>query len=229
MKNYLVLSLIITIFFVLALNLKVGDMKSFYEPSGIFAENGSINMVSAIVLDYRIYDTFFEILVFTVAIIGISEFIGKIPTVAPDDQQIKYDTPIIKVITPIIFQIIVLISLYIAITGHIAPGGGFAAGTILGTGFLAVSLVRPTDEIENLFVKSKIEKLKMLVPLFIIIYGLLGYVWGDSIFSNFHLKGSPGELASGGSAILLNFLIYFEVFGGSWTILYRFLKHRGLL
>jgi len=229
MKNYFVLALTVIIFFILALNLKVGDVKSSYEPADILAENGSINMVSAIVLDYRIYDTFFEILVFTVVIIGISEFIEKIPTVSIQEQQIIYDTPIIKVITPIIFQIIVLISLYIAITGHIAPGGGFAAGTILGTGFLAVSLVRPTDEIENLFVKSRIEKLKMLVPLAIILYGLLGYVWGDEVFSNFHLNGSPGELASGGSAILINFLIYFEVFGGSWTILYRFLKHKGLL
>ncbi|MDY6896303.1 MAG: hypothetical protein SVO01_12945, partial [Thermotogota bacterium] len=112
MKKYLVLTLTIIIFFILVLNLKVGDMKSFYETSEILAENGSTNMVSAIVLDYRIYDTFFEILVFTVVIIGISEFIGKIPSVASDDQQIIYDTPIIKVITPIIFQIIVLISLY---------------------------------------------------------------------------------------------------------------------
>lgn len=229
MKNLILFFLFVLIFLVITFNLSLGEMKSFYEPKDIISENGSTNMVSAIILDYRLYDTFFEILVFTMAVIGVSEFIGKIPISESNNQNLSYDTPIIKVITPIFFQIIVLISIYISTTGHIAPGGGFAAGTILGTGFLAVSLVKPTDEIENLFIKSKIEILKMLVPLFIIAYGLFGYLWGGTFFSNFNLQGTPGKLASGGSALLLNFLIYFEVFGGSWTILYRFLKHRGLL
>lgn len=229
MKNFFILSLLICIFILIVSNLTVGDAKSFYDPLDILNENGSTNMVSAIVLDYRVYDTLFEILVFTVAVIGVSEFMKKIPISETNNQNTTYETSIIKVITPILFQIMVLISLYIAITGHLAPGGGFAAGTILGTAFLAVSFVRQTDEIEEIFLNSQIEKAKMLVPLAIVVYGLMGYIWGNNFFSNFNNTGTPGKLTSGGSAIILNFLILFEVFGGTWTILYRFLKHRGLL
>jgi multicomponent Na+:H+ antiporter subunit B len=166
-------------------------------------------------------------LVFTIAVIGVSFYMEKLPEYKGKDTIL--DSPVIQIMTPILFQIIVLISLYIALTGHLGPGGGFAAGVIMGTGLIGVSFVKPMDEIENIFKKSKIEKFKILSPLLIIIYGVLGQIWGGAYFANFPFTGEVGELLSGGSAILLNFIIGFEVFAGTWTILYKFIKHRGLL
>jgi len=226
-KTIISFILLLSIFIIFVLNVNIGIATSSFSPDFIIQENGSRNMVSSIVLDFRLFDTFFEVLVFTIAIIGVSFYMEKLPKYKGEDSTLK--SPVIKIMTPILFQIIVLISLYIALTGHLGPGGGFAAGVIMGTGLIGVSFVKPMDEIENIFKKSKIERYKILSPLLIIIYGVLGIVWGDTFFSNFPFTGKLGELLSGGSAILLNFIIGFEVFAGTWTILYKFIKHRGLL
>jgi len=219
--------LLTSIFFLFVLNVDFGSSTSSFTPELITRENGSQNIFSSIVLDFRLFDTFFEVLVFTIAIIGVSFYMEKLPEYKGEDTIVS--SPVIQIMTPILFQIIVMISLYIALTGHLGPGGGFAAGVMMGTGLIGVSFVKPMDEIEDIFKKSKIEKFKILSPLFIIIYGIMGVLWGDAFFANFPFTGKTGELLSGGSAILLNFVIGFEVFAGTWTILYKFIKHRGLL
>lgn len=226
-KTIISIILLSLIFIIFVFNVNIGDATSTFTPELIIKENGSQNMVSSIVLDFRLFDTFFEVLVFTIAIIGVSFYMEKLPEYKGKDTILR--SPVIQIMTPILFQIIVLISLYIALTGHLGPGGGFAAGVILGTGLIGVSFVKPMEEIERIFERSKIEKFKILSPLLIIIYGVLGIFWGDTYFANFPFKGEMGELLSGGSAILINFIIGFEVFAGTWTILYKFIKHRGLL
>lgn len=226
-RTLITIILLSSIFFIFVFNVDFGNSTSTFTPELVTRENGSQNMVSSIVLDFRLFDTFFEVLVFTIAIIGVSFYMEKLPEYKGKDTIL--DSPVIQIMTPILFQIIVLISLYIGLTGHLGPGGGFAAGVIMGTGLIGVSFVKPMDEIENIFKKSKIEKFKILSPLLIILYGVLGIFWGDAYFANFPFTGESGELLSGGSAILLNFVIGFEVFAGTWTILYKFIKHRGLL
>ncbi|UYP00735.1 hypothetical protein OF820_03410 [Oceanotoga sp. DSM 15011] len=227
-KMITVLSIIILISILSIEILNINEIYNpVFEPQDIINENGSINMVSAIVLDYRLIDTFFEVLVFTLSVIGISFYMEKLPE--QNNISVEENSIVVKIITPILFQIIVLVTLYISVTGHLGPGGGFTAGVILGTGLIGVSFVKPIDEIEKIFIKSKIEKVKILVPLIIALYGLLGYFWNGAFFSNIPLKGNPGELFSGGGAMLLNILIAFEVFAGTWTILYKFIKHRGTI
>ena len=227
MKKLLVLLIMLPIFLMLFFNMEIGDARAPYLPSEILSENGSVNMVTAIILDYRLFDTFFEVLVFTLAITGVSYYVQKLPV---EKEKIgEQSSIVIDIITPIFFQIIVLVSLYVAIGGHLGPGGGFAAGVILGTGLMGVSFVKPMEDIENIFIKSKVEKYKIMVPFLIAVYGLLGYVWGDSFFSNIPLPGTPGRLLSGGGSMFLNMIIGFEVFAGTWTILYKFIKHRGML
>jgi multicomponent Na+:H+ antiporter subunit B len=226
-KKIIALFLIIPIFLLLAFYMEIGDAQSPYTAQEILTENGSINMVAAIVLDYRLFDTFFEVLVFTLAVTGVSYYVKKLPVVSDSDFEKTSIT--VNVFAPIMFQMIVLVSLYVAVAGHIGPGGGFAAGVILGTGLLGVTFVKPMEEIERIFIKSKIEKYKIITPFLIAIYGILGIIWGDSFFTNIPLIGQPGKLLSGGAIIILNLLIGFEVFAGTWTILYKFIKHRGML
>jgi len=225
-KKFFLILILIMISFISWNKFNLSQYIQSYLPQEILKDNTSLNMVSAIVLDYRIYDTLFEVIVFTVAVTGISKYLMKLPEYG--DYKNEKDS-VVETMIPIIFQIIVLISLYIAITGHIAPGGGFSAGVILGTGLLGVSFVKPMEDIEKIFVKSKIEKLKVLVPFIIIIYAISGYIFKGVYFYNFGFFGEPGTLFSGGSAIILNLLIAFEVFSGTWTILYKFIKHRGQL
>ncbi|OQY10284.1 MAG: hypothetical protein B6I29_01755 [Marinitoga sp. 4572_148] len=214
------------LFFLLYIETPTEIIKNQHYGINVLTENGSLNIVSAIVLDYRFYDTFFEILVFTVTIIGISYFMKFF-------QQSKFEfsepSVVLRVFAPVMFPITLLLGFYNTLTGHLYPGGGFNSGIILGTGVLSLTLVKKYEDIEDIFEKSKIEEFKVLVPLFIIIYAILGKLFLGEYFINFFPKLEPGSIFSGGSAIMLNSFIAFEVFGGSWTILYQFIKHRGLL
>ncbi|AEX84635.1 hypothetical protein XO10_01210 [Marinitoga sp. 1135] len=213
-------------FYILIVEVPHEFIKNQYYGINVLNENGSLNIVSAIVLDYRFYDTFFEILVFTVTIIGISyfmKFFGK------SEYEFSEPSVVLKVFSPVMFPITLLLGFYNTFTGHLYPGGGFNSGIILGTGVLSLALVKKYEDIEEVFEKSHIEEIKVLVPLFIIIYAVIGKIFFGEYFINFFPKFEPGSLFSGGSAIMLNSFIAFEVFGGSWTILYQFIKHRGLL
>lgn len=227
MKKIIVFLLLSTSFILLLVNLKTGNLTSIYTAEKIKVENTSKNMVSAIVLDYRMFDTFLEVLVFTLAITGVSYYLKKLPEIK--DFEFEKESGIVEIITPILFQLLSLLAFYAVVTGHIGTGGGFSAGVILGTALLGVSFVKPVEDIEKVFKKSKIEKYKYLTPLIIVVYGILGKVWGGEFFCNFPVLGEYGHLFSGGSAIFLNFLIGIEVFAGTWTILYKFVKHRGML
>ncbi|BBE32068.1 cation:proton antiporter [Tepiditoga spiralis] len=227
MKKIIVFLLLLISFLLLLINLKTGNAISVYTAEEIKLENTSKNMVSAIVLDYRMLDTFFEVLVFTLAITGVSYYLKKLPEVK--DFEFEKESGIVEIITPILFQLLALLAFYAVVTGHVGTGGGFSAGVILGTALLGVTFVKPIEDIERVFKKSKIEKYKYLTPLIIVIYGMLGKIWGGEFFCNFPILGNYGHLFSGGSAIFLNFLIGIEVFAGTWTILYKFIKHRGML
>ncbi|WGS65063.1 MnhB domain-containing protein [Marinitoga aeolica] len=215
-----------TLFFLLYTEMPQKIIKNPNYNITVLQDNGSLNLVSAIVLDYRFYDTFFEILVFTVTIIGISYFMKFFQ---PSKYEFSKPSIVLRVFAPVMFPITLLLGFYNTLTGHLYPGGGFNSGIILGTGVLSLALIKRYEEIEEIFEKSRIEEIKVLIPLFIIIYAILGKVFFGEYFINFFPKFQPGTIFSGGSAVMLNSFIAFEVFGGSWTILYQFIKHRGLL
>ncbi|MBM7558270.1 hydrogen gas-evolving membrane-bound hydrogenase subunit E [Marinitoga litoralis] len=217
---------LILFFYVLYLEIPKEINHNPYYDISVLSENGSLNLVSAIVLDYRFYDTFFEILVFTITIIGISYFMKFFK---PNKNEFSPPSVVLRVFAPVMFPITLLLGFYNTLTGHLYPGGGFNSGIILGTGVLSLALVKKYEDIEDIFEKSRIEEIKVLIPLFIIIYAVIGKMFFGEYFINFFPKMQPGSIFSGGSAVMLNSFIAFEVFGGSWTILYQFIKHRGLL
>ncbi|GAB6188639.1 Na(+)/H(+) antiporter subunit B [Marinitoga arctica] len=225
-KKIFSLITLLLLFFLLYIETPTKITRNQHYGVNILNENGSLNIVSAIVLDYRFYDTFFEILVFTVTIIGISYFMKFFK---PNKSEFSEPSVVLRIFAPVMFPITLLLGFYNTLTGHLYPGGGFNSGIILGTGVLSLALIKKYEDIEEIFEKSKIEEIKVLIPLFIIVYAIIGKMFFGEYFINFFPKFHPGSIFSGGSAIMLNSFIAFEVFGGSWTILYQFIKHRGLL
>lgn len=91
--------------------------------------------VTAIVWDYRGFDTLFETSVFFLAIIAcIAAFEIEIPTTRKSDsarQRSQGLSLIVKTITKIVGLIIVCVSASIALHGQLTPGGGFQGGAAL--------------------------------------------------------------------------------------------------
>ncbi|MEM7011647.1 MAG: hydrogen gas-evolving membrane-bound hydrogenase subunit E [Verrucomicrobiota bacterium] len=137
----------------------VGDLPKFGDPnsppsqSGIskhyieetYNESKVPNLVTAVLADYRSYDTMFEtVVIFTagIAIIAILRGLGaqthRPDRAAPDDK-------IIKITCRKLVPIIQTFALYVLINGHYSPGGGFQGGVIFGASFILLAISKDLD------------------------------------------------------------------------------------
>ncbi|GAB7050944.1 Na+/H+ antiporter subunit A [Catenuloplanes indicus JCM 9534] len=104
---------------------------------------GGTNIVNVILVDIRAWDTMGEISVLVVAATGVASLIfqrtsalrRRAETPAPKRPPLtvwtgKEDSVILRVVTRLIFHTIVLFSVYLLLSGHNAPGGGFAGGLV---------------------------------------------------------------------------------------------------
>jgi len=114
---------------------------------------GGKNIVNIILVDVRAWDTYGEVTVLIAAATGVASLIFIVrrtgrtprrPTVLKNPQQPRQPSPwlatnwvprrslLLEVVTRMIFHVIVVFSVYVLFVGHDAPGGGFAAGLIVG-------------------------------------------------------------------------------------------------
>jgi multicomponent Na+:H+ antiporter subunit B len=91
--------------------------------------------VTAIVWDYRGFDTLFETSVFFLAIIAcVAAFEVEMPArvkSSPIEQRSQGLSIIVKVVTKIAGLIIICVSASVALHGQLTPGGGFQGGAAL--------------------------------------------------------------------------------------------------
>lgn len=92
----------------------------------------SPEVITAALWDYRGLDTVYETTVFYLAVIGCVTVFRllkpKLMELKPETKEYSL-TLIVRVVTKIIMAAIILISLDIALHGHLTPGGGFQAGS----------------------------------------------------------------------------------------------------
>ncbi|MDQ1281435.1 MAG: multicomponent Na+:H+ antiporter subunit [Thermoproteota archaeon] len=151
MNTKTVISLLVIISSLLAISYAIADqatgvipqtglrnLASFYlentlNPSNKSYWTASPEATSAIVWDYRGFDTFFETSVFYLAIVGCTlVFELYEPPKSKTTKQTELGlTIIVKVITKIVGILIVCVSASIALHGQLTPGGGFQGGAAL--------------------------------------------------------------------------------------------------
>lgn len=186
----------------------------------IVADTGVVNSVSGIIFRNRLYDTIFEVVVFSIAILGVKFLLAnEQPAIAIAQFR---DRPSI-VLARLGATIAALVSIELAIRGHLSPGGGFAAGVAGGTAIGLIAITAAPQWMETKYQKSHAatwEKVSVLIFILLAIFTL----WGVQ----FPL-GKSGELFSGGLIPLLNVLVAIKVALGSWAAILLFIRYRGLL
>jgi len=181
---------------------------------------GVPNAVTGILLHFRLYDTIFEVFVFTAAVLGVQQYLTR-DREAPEVYHISDDS--IVILARIGAMIAGLVALELAIRGHLGPGGGFAAGVAGGTCIVLVAVTSEQVRLKKGHERWRAavwEKSSVLIFMALTVPVLSGMEFP---------KGGFGALLSGGAIPWLNFLIAFKVAIGSWTILHLFIRYRGLL
>lgn len=108
---------------------------------------------------------------------------------------------IIKETTKIVFPFILVYGLYIALHGHITPGGGFAAGAIIGSAFALLVISFEKKDLEHKLIIHKLIDIKSVSGLLmLLVLSKLGYNFRDALIESQTIF----ELWSGGFTIMMN-------------------------
>ena len=209
---------LITIFLPLAVLQPPGEPFVADIAGAVVSEAGVPNAVSGILLRSRLYDTLFELLVFMVAVLGVQYAFSMYKT---EDEILYLDDPNIIILARIGAMISGMIFLELALRGHLAPGGGFAAGVAGGTAIGLLMLTGDARKMHDIHEKWKFGLIETGIVMAAFLIGI-----PFLLISRANTAGDP----LGGIFIpVLNTLIAFKVALGSRAVIMLFIRHRGLL
>ena len=157
------------------------------------------NMVTAVLADYRGYDTMFEtVVIFTagIAIIGILRIVGK-PTKldhpSPALDTVRPDL-IIETTCRLLIPIIQVFALYVVAHGHYSPGGGFQGGVIFGAAFILLALARDLQTAQRWVPENRVLNLAGIGIFIYAGHGVLSLIFGENFLDYSILtKILPGD------------------------------------
>ena len=167
-------------------------------------ETGALNLVSAIYLGYRAYDTLGETIVLLVAVIGTMGLLSRVESLLPaidDDENtiqsisaftLKGEkrtshmlrTHLLEVVTGKIGPIVLLFGFYVMLYGHLSPGGGFQGGVIIASGIVFLALGRQHDNTSVLAQSSILGGIETISFLLLILVSISGIFFGKGYFGN---------------------------------------------
>ncbi len=186
---------------------------------GISNLNNISNSVYGIYGMYRFYDTLFELLVFSTAVLGITLF-SDIQSAGGSKSGQLVESHIVDTSASYLYPIIALFGIYLAYSAHRGPGGGFAGGVIGGSGVLLLAIAIGADLIGERFYETTMKKVEYLILLIVMAIVIAGLFLPVAVY-----QGNGGL----GVIVMVNLAIGTKVFIGTWTILHFFVKHRGEL
>jgi multicomponent Na+:H+ antiporter subunit B len=97
------------------------------------------NIVTAVLADYRGYDTLGETAVILTAGLAVILILPGLPR-RREEGETAYDNPIVEGVAKLIVPFIQIFALYVITHGHYGPGGGFQGGVILAASMLMLRL-----------------------------------------------------------------------------------------
>lgn len=176
-------------------------------------ETGSVNQVTAMITQYRAFDTFGETHVLFIATICVTMLLfvkedEKNNKLEPVVQQ--YDE-ILKINAYILIPMTFLFGFYIILNGHISPGGGFAGGSIIGAGLILHTCAYGFGRTRKFFDAHMYKVVKITaIIVYTILMSIYFYTGANNIPWDIPL-GTPGNILSAGLIVPINILVGIEV------------------
>ena len=155
-----------------------GDLSTHYIEN-VRTETRVPNIVTAVLADYRGFDTMFEAIVVFVAGIAIIAVLrdfgtgkrGYAPTLANNAAE---DPDLIVIQTcKLVIPLLQMFALYVLAHGHHSPGGGFQGGVMLGASFILIALANGVEAAVKILSEGKVV---LLAAIGIVIYAGTGLI-----------------------------------------------------
>jgi multicomponent Na+:H+ antiporter subunit B len=182
------------------------------------------NAVTAVVFDYRGFDTMGEELILFAAASAVALLLRATRERDTLDVVDRVRSDALNGFGILTAVATLLLALYVVSHGFITPGGGFQGGVVIAASFALVFLTVEYHAYARLAPSKLAEPLESFGAGAYVGLGLLAFAFGLAFLQNFIDLGVTGRLRSGGSAALVNWASALAVAGGFLVIFSEYLE-----
>ena len=149
------------------------------------------NMVTAVLADYRGFDTMLETVVVFIAGLAVVSILRGGPNRRTRDREFVVESEPDLIVTNtvrLIVPVIQIFAFYVLAHGHVSPGGGFQGGVAMGASFILIAL---SWDLKTALSRFPIERCFTVAALGILIYagiGLISMLLGGEFLDYAHLS-----------------------------------------
>lgn len=193
-------------------------------------ETGALNAVTAMILDYRAFDTLGELCVLFVS--ACSVFILLRVDAGRKEEEVEAidrryepkDDPILNKAFLFLIPAVFLFGVYITLTGHLSPGGGFSGGAIIAAGLLLYLNAFGLESTERFMHRIRYRRLNCgALGFYFIAKGYSFFVGANGIDSVISVS-DKGNILSAGLIMPLNVCVAIVVSTTIYAIYLMFRK-----
>lgn len=170
------------------------------------------NVVTAIVVSFRGFDTLGEVTVLFLASTALGSILYRRRTkhsgLNPQREAVVSST-LVRTGAKVLFPMIILLGAYVFVHGHLTPGGGFQGGAIIATGFLLVLI-----SYRKFFINHNVLTwVEALAGTTFVLVGIGGFIFANqnNFLENFLPAGTLNNLVSGGVVGIIYIAVGFKV------------------
>lgn len=158
-------------------------------------EAGADNLVTGVLLNYRAFDTFGEVVVIFSALAAVMAVLSSTVPGRPGEGAHRIEpaiptSPVVAFIIRLTAPLIAAFGAFVIFKGHVSPGGGFQGGVILGSLLMLLSLVLGRDAQRPLIPVSLARWLQAAAPLAFTAVGVLSLALTGALLG---LPDEPGR------------------------------------
>jgi multicomponent Na+:H+ antiporter subunit B len=183
----------------------------------------STNVVTAIVFDYRGFDTMGEEFILFAAVIGVVLLLRDMREPAGDqDDPVVSDA--IRLFGLLMVGVVLVVGLWLVAFGLVTPGGGFQGGVVVAGAIVLVFLAAGYRPWRRFGRESFLDPFEGGGAAAYVALGLAALIAGAPFLHNLLGLGVTGTLRSGGSMTLLNWAVAIEVAAANLVLYTEFLE-----
>ena len=187
-------------------------------------ERHMTNVVTAVVFDYRGFDTMGEEFILFASVMGVVLLLRSQEERETADLDDNVGSDLVHVIGTLMVGGTILVGLWLIAFGFVTPGGGFQGGVIVAAGAILVFLVSSHRAWQSVGNKEALDPLESVGAGAYVVIGLAALVSGAPFLTNKLGPGVSGTLWSGGSAALINWATGLEVAAALLVLFAEFLE-----
>ena len=187
-------------------------------------ERHMTNVVTAVVFDYRGFDTMGEEFILFIAVMGVVLLLREKGREHPGDVADAIGSDAVRVGGSLAVGVALLVSLWLIAFGFVTPGGGFQGGVALASSVVLVFLVASWRAWSRIADEAYVDPFEGLGAGGYVVIGLAALIGGLPFLTNFFGHGVTGTLSSGGSAAFVNWAVGMEVAAANLVLFGEFLE-----